>query len=91
MKQTLYYNASKLIAEKEYVFSCVALAVCIFTEGSKKRNLQIDLLYKYEYFFEHHIKEANSWWGNGDFSEESQLCRSLALLFMHEMYVRGEL
>lgn len=83
MKQSPYYKAAVLIAEGEFAYSCNAISY-----AAKYYSKHIK---EYGHMFWHDRRIDNCLWGSGDFSKENQLCRSLALLFMHEMYVRGEL
>jgi hypothetical protein len=68
----LYNKAARYIVNGGAFFSCGAL----WKAGHS--------LFLYKDYFMHDVDENNAWW-NADVTDENQLTRSLALLFMAEI------
>lgn len=77
----IYKEASRRIAQKEYKFACDALAAA-------DENCKLITTYLFKDYFE--PDEHNGFWWTTEVTEENQLARSLALLFMAEFVKEKE-
>jgi hypothetical protein len=83
-KHNIYLKAAKRIASGKEAYTCWAIIMAsdaLIIEWDNRVLMKSE----YELMFEHDSSVENGWWSVGCYDEETQLCRSLALLFMHEM------
>jgi hypothetical protein len=83
-KSKVYLKAAKRIANNESLYCCLAIQFAAFhanREGS-------DFLDYFSEIFQPTVRHFEPWWSNPEETDEDQLARSLALLFMAEI-VKG--